>query len=349
MSIYSANRTESMALAQVAANESYASEDLGRIMYETQVNDMAFFEAILACDFNEVKGLREGTILESEITSLNEKASNGIIDGLCNALKLFWGKIKAVYQSSIDKIAAYVLNDGKAFVKAFESKVGKNAASWSGSVNNVTVFNTKHKCLEIPDGATVSKWIETLNSKKSNDSAAEILGWELAARVGSSEPVSAKEYFNKASNVSRFEETLNARKIDEYKKAVSDAKSSIAKLKEDQKKTEKSINETMKKLRNQAKDSESKKSDISRLNSIVTAYQNLVSTVAKVGIQIVRNDLKSRRIALTKAMNDITGSSKTLGEAAILEAAGSFDDAMINDLSINTETRYAIDNLVNSI
>ena len=82
MSIYSVNRTGSMALAQVAANESYKSEDIGRVLYETQVNDMAFFEAVLACDFNELKSMREGTLLESEVASLNEAAFGEMISKL---------------------------------------------------------------------------------------------------------------------------------------------------------------------------------------------------------------------------------------------------------------------------
>ena len=56
MSIYSNNRSGSMELDQIAANESYTCNDFGRILYESQLNDMAFFEAVLACEFKEAKG-----------------------------------------------------------------------------------------------------------------------------------------------------------------------------------------------------------------------------------------------------------------------------------------------------
>jgi hypothetical protein len=36
---------------------------MGRILYESECNDMAFFEAILASDFREIQGLQDGTLL----------------------------------------------------------------------------------------------------------------------------------------------------------------------------------------------------------------------------------------------------------------------------------------------
>ena len=46
MSIYAANNRMGRASdATVVANESYGANDIGRILYETQVNDQAIFEA----------------------------------------------------------------------------------------------------------------------------------------------------------------------------------------------------------------------------------------------------------------------------------------------------------------
>ena len=348
MSIYSTNRTGSMALAQVVANESYNSQDFGRIMYETQVNDMAFFEAVLACDFNEIKGLREGTLLESEIAALNEASFKSIVEKLCENLKSFWGKLKAAFQNAIDKIAAYALNDGKAFVKVFDSKVGNKAASWTGKVEDVLVYNLDHKCFQIPDGNTVSGWMKKLQSSSDNVNAAEIVGWELAEKVGASQPIGVKEFAKKAQNATFRKEALDAGKINEYKKVVSNASSAVATLKKNQRDAEKSINDTMKELRNAAKGTDDEKNSIIKLNSLVSAYQTYVSVVAKVGIQVVRNDMKSRRVVLTKAMNDIVKNSKELNEATVLETADEFDDAMNNDLNLDAETQAAVDELVNS-
>ena len=135
MPIYSANK--SAVLTKVPANESYTCEDIGRILYETQVNDMAFFEAILRCDFNEIKSLNEGTLLESEVAALNEATFKEIVNKLCDRLKKFWAKIKAVFKDAIEKIQAYALNDGKAFIKQFKKtvmyKIG-TISRWTGSI-----------------------------------------------------------------------------------------------------------------------------------------------------------------------------------------------------------------------
>ena len=101
MSIYSANRTGSFNVAQIPANESYKWNDIGRILCESQANDMAFFEAALACDFTEVKGLREGTILESEIASFTEAAEESLIEKLIKRVQEWVAKIITIFDSII--------------------------------------------------------------------------------------------------------------------------------------------------------------------------------------------------------------------------------------------------------
>ena len=71
MSIYSTNDRVGAA-ATIVADESYRPSDIGRIMYESQLNDQAIFEATLMADFAEINGLREGTLLESEIAAFTK-------------------------------------------------------------------------------------------------------------------------------------------------------------------------------------------------------------------------------------------------------------------------------------
>lgn len=347
MSIYSVNRTGSMALAQVAANESYKSEDIGRILYETQVNDMAFFEAVLACDFNELKSMREGTLLEYEIASLNEAAFGEMISKLVEKLKGFWAKLKGFFQDAIEKIAAYALNDGKAFVNQFNKSVGDKAKSWNGKIEKVMVFNLNHECFTVPNHFKLTDMVKRMADHGDNMSSAELVGWELAALVGATQPVGVKDYAAKAHNVAHNFEDLTSKNVNEYCDAVCKANARVLVLKQRQRDAEKSINDAMKELKDMAKGSENEKDSIVRINSVVSAYETYVATICKTGILVVREDMKSRRVALAKAMADINKSTKELSESVVLEAADEFDAAMTDDLNLDSETQAAVDELVN--
>ena len=350
MSIYSVNRTGSMALAQVVANESYKSEDIGRILYETQVNDMAFFEAVLACDFNELKSMREGTLLESEVASLNEAAFGEMVSKLVEKLKAFWSKLKAIFQNAIEKIAAYALNDGKAFVNQFKKSVGEKVNSWNGKVEKVETFNLQHKCFTVPNHFKLTDMVKRMTEHGDSDmNTAELVGWELAELVGATQPVGIKDYAAKAHNVARNSpEDLTSENVNEYCDAISKANARVLVLKQRQRDAEKSINNAMKELKDMAKGSENEKESIVRINSVVSAYETYVATICKTGILVVREDMKSRRVALAKAMADINKSTKELSECVVLEAVDEFDAAMTDDLNLDAETKTAVDELVNA-
>ena len=115
MSIYAANNRMGRASdATVVANESYGANDIGRILYETQVNDQAIFEAVLASDFAEIQGLREGTLLESEVQALNEMTTKEFFAQMKDRLMKFWAKIKAVFKSAIAKMVYFLTAESEA-------------------------------------------------------------------------------------------------------------------------------------------------------------------------------------------------------------------------------------------
>lgn len=136
MSIYSANRTGSMAIENVAMNENYKPVDLARTMYESQVNDHSIFEAILANDFRELTGLREGTLLESELTALNEASAKELLASMKTRIMNFWAKIKHAFAVAVQKISAYILRDGKAYAKDFREMYKANGGKFTGSVED---------------------------------------------------------------------------------------------------------------------------------------------------------------------------------------------------------------------
>ena len=120
MPIYSANRMGSMPVVEAA--KGYGPEDIGRILYESEVNSQKIFEAALAADFAEIKARREGTMLESELTAMNEASMSAFVAKIRATLDHWWRKLKGAIKNAIDKVAGYVLGDGKKFAKTFETE-----------------------------------------------------------------------------------------------------------------------------------------------------------------------------------------------------------------------------------
>lgn len=338
MPIYSNNRTGSMALAQVAANESYTSEDFGRILYESQLNDMAFFEAILACDFKEINGLREGTILESEVASLNEASLKELANKAIEGLKLFWGKIKAAFEDAIDKIALYIMKDGKSIAKNLREVDLKN---WDGHIGNVKTFDFRNSAVDLAD-IGFKKLVTAAYSDK-NVNVAGIVGEYLKEKLGASEAVTPREYAKKAfEKCVKADIVVNAGNVNEIVNSLDGAKLQITYLKSQQKAAESSINAAIADLKKGAEETK----DAARLNAVVRAYETVVATIAKTGIQVTRADIKSKSKALVAVIH---AAKKTVNEAADMEIAcamDSFDEAMTGTLNMDAETKAAVAELV---
>ena len=145
MSIYSTNRMGHAASATVVANEAYTGSELGRVLYESQVNDMAIFEAVIASDLKECEGLREGTLLESEIAAFTEASVKEFFKAMGDRIKEFWGKIKGAFKAVIQKISAYVLKDGKAYVAEFEKAYAKLGGNYAGEIKAKLYDMEQHK------------------------------------------------------------------------------------------------------------------------------------------------------------------------------------------------------------
>lgn len=134
MPIYSGNRTGSAEFLALEADMSYGPNDMARIMYESECNDQMIFEAVLKNDFMEIKGIREGTILESELTALNEASKKHLIDSLKISLSKTGMKISGALKNASNAVAAYVMRDGKAYANIFEKKFAQDRANFDGKV-----------------------------------------------------------------------------------------------------------------------------------------------------------------------------------------------------------------------
>ena len=343
MSIYSANRTGSMGLAQV--NEAYGSNDLGRIMYESQVNDMAFFEGMLACDFNEITGLQEGTLLESEIAALNEASLKAFAQKAIARLKAFWEKIKGAFKNAIDKIGAYILNNGKAYVKNFRTiYTNPYNGKWNGTVEKVAVY-TNGDATKVPSAADIEGLIRSQKDDENletNKIAAEYLS-KLVKKT-----VTTKEYLKVAMEACKSEENLTAKNVDEYLDTIEKGSATIKALKEQERNTERAIKQAVDTLK-KAENGDTKKANVARINALVSAYETVISCTTRASIAVVRADLKSKRTALEKVLSDIRKAPKVLHNSAVVDAAEEFDDAMTTGEALDSDTQAEVDELVNSV
>lgn len=339
MPIYSNNRTGSMALAQVAANESYTSEDFGRILYESQLNDMAFFEAVLTCDFKEIKGLREGTILEAEVAALNEATLKELGKNLVERLKELWAKIKGWFKDVKQKFAAWVLKDGKALVAECK-KV--DFSSWEGSIEKVRTFNYNDECLNIMK----TDWSKSIKDAYANDSAntATIVSTELGKLVNK-DSVSSREYTAEAMKICMVEKDLDKSTISDFMAVVDKASTHIKFLNNYQKMCEGRINTCIKDITSEAE----KDGSAAKLNGIVHAYEMILATMTKAAIAVTKADMKSRASALRKAL--ASAKFKSVKEAVDIEGqcvCDAFDEAMNRALIMDADTQAAVTALIAS-
>ena len=190
MGIYSPNRTGAAATLNVVANENYAPIDMGMVMYESARNDMAIFEATLKADFMEIKGLQEGTLLESELSALNEANAKALFASLKESLKKFWQKIKGIFQTAIAKIATAVSGE-KALVKRYETAKKNAPKDFKIEFKMVPVSENPFKSVDL--NTMVRNGVNAEEVKKD-----EFCGDYYAKALGQSGTMTAREFAEKA-------------------------------------------------------------------------------------------------------------------------------------------------------
>ena len=124
MAIISANRYGKLnGKIMFATNESYGMDDIGRILQENEINEMNLFNAILKSDMSEIKARTEGTMLESELTQLQEASLKNFYKAVADKLRAFWEKIKGVFKDAYANLAAYAVKYGNVYLKANKAKI----------------------------------------------------------------------------------------------------------------------------------------------------------------------------------------------------------------------------------
>jgi hypothetical protein len=311
MSIYSGNRIGVASLADVRVNESYTDNDIGTILYESERNDMAFFEAILYSDLTEIRDLREGVITEAEAEEKNEKDKDSAFKKIIDRIKAFWAKIKGFFKSIIDKIAAFCDRDGvKLKYQILEAL--KYNPKWSGKIE----FDGYRDGRCISEALKMLKDIDEsfINVKSEEETGRDAVNDKLRKAFNDND-ITVSNFAKKLIEKCKKSEKINVSNIEDYLDIIADGREEIANIKRGQKEAEAGINTFLR----FATKNEKERDNISKLNKQASTLELLVSTVAKGLIAVVKAHIAAVRKALGKALASIRKS--TIDEEKAEEAA----------------------------
>ena len=353
MSIYSANRMGMTSSAAITANESYKSNDLGRIIYESQVNDMTFFESIIVSDLMEANAIKEGTLLESEIKSLNEASVKEFFTKMKERIKAFWRKIEGVFRDIKNKIAAYILRDGKAFAEEFEKtwkKLDDSAAkkSWENikvkkSFDDTKIMsNYKNFCT----AESIKKFIND-EDKSNKDYDSSSIKRKLFGRMVDEQEVSPKSFTDTFVKKYFKEETLSLSDLCDILKRGKDYIKELTRLEKETDKILASVEkELIKAERESNNDSEKQSIIIKNISIIVNVIESVSATVIKNVIGGIKGSIKAAKTGLKKALKyakEGKSQSEVTNESFSFYNEADAEEDTETEVEVNDEVELATD------
>lgn len=359
MSIYSANRTGSVVAETARCNEGYTAADLGRIMYESQVNDMAIFESIVLTDLAEAKGIAEGTLLLSEAEEANKKTAKEIIETLKKKIIRFWEKIKGAFKAAITKISAYLLRNNKAFIADFEARYAAKIKKGDkfGSVE-VTKFDVEIYKKRIPTADEITEAIKA-NKDVDNVKSAEVVNRALGECLDGAEVTSPKDFKSKVIEKYGNKFTVDKNNYRVMVNLLNDAKSVVKSLKELESSTKDSVNSVINALKKaeQLLQREADNKDdanahgqiVKNLSTLVGAYEIVIANTTSVGIAMVKANVKNARKGLSGLIKSVTHEDAILAEAAATVENDEIDAALTDapaEPALDAETQNEVEELV---
>ncbi len=306
MSIYSANR--SAAVGTVAEAKKYTT-DINRIMYESEVNNMRIFEACMKYDFTQIQGLREGTILESEIAAIDEASKAEFLENLKKAWEAVKAKLKAAFDAILNKLGNAYRMIAVPAIKRFE-KMDDSKFSASTKFEFLAYQNPKIVTSYSAISDDLKKEFESPRPIDGNISRTEIISKVLGKCVDAKEVQPGKllsamkeKYFgNKSISLTKSEIEKEIVSVLKMKDVIKDIKTA-------QKACNDIIDSVTKSIKNTiAKNDVASMSD---LNTISSAYQTALTSVANAQCKIYVFTVNSYIKYLTAIM-------KKLGEEDVV-------------------------------
>ena len=366
MSIYAANNRMGRASdATVVANESYGANDIGRILYETQVNDQAIFEAIVASDLAEIQGLREGTLLESEIEALNENSVKGFFQRMKERLMAFWAKIKGVFKSAIAKIAYFLTGDASKFIKIFDKEYKKEKfVEAKAKIENIKIFDLD-KVEKLPK---TGDFEDKIKAQKGGDKVdkAKVIAAELGSYVKASE-VAPADFKKKLAEFLLGDHkdgfTIDGSNVDKAielaKNQLTTGKNTVKTLKQleaDVDRGLKDLKDKLTKAEKEALGKDASKEDkdksgnvIANIAALVSCYETVTSNVCSGMIGACKANTKTAYSVLNKILHACKKGAP-VSESAAVAVEDEVDAALdIDPAEISAEDQAAMDEIIDSV
>lgn len=360
MAIISANRLSKLnGNYVIAANESYGVEDMGRILIENEMNDMAIFNAALKSDLYGIKCRTEGTLLESELQSLSENAVQDLFKSIIAKLKKFWAKMKGLFQKAYAMVTAYCLRNGKAFIAA--NKKALAGLSDSTSIKGEVYVASKVFEKDVNFGSAQSI-VDKFKTTSQDDNKSDITKTMLKSMTymeGYDGEKSVSEYMKDTLFTKKTNPTLqecggkSALMAD-----LENGTKAVKKLKETERALDKEIKAMIKKCETEArsaakdaegdeKDAQQKKADWYRTGS--SAITNAMSTYIRSMIKMVKFRLSQDRVILAKAIGASVKMESTLLESMILQAVEEASEMEDSAEDLTPEEEEIVDAIVTSV
>lgn len=340
-----------------AVAEGYGANDIGRIMYENEINEMNLFNAIIKNDFAEIKARTEGTLLESELQAMQEASIAGVFASIRIMIQKHWEKLKAIFRNAYANLAAYSVKYGKQFVSKHSKEIAALDDKMQLHGEGYRVFKDTDLYRVVLGKETPS--IETMfDMAKSNNSDKDFSA-DMFAYVYTNKYMElsyddykkglynyiVNKYMPKATNpyLGSFHDRGAKGMADE----LNNAAILIKCLKQLEFRLEASVKKSLKELANEEKaakkssESKEEKKDHSanvRICKVAaTGMINAISNITRSNIKLVQLVVKNYRKALAEAIAQSKKAEKGSKEEAKNESADLFIESLLLEAEAEVE------------
>lgn len=360
MGIYSTNRLSSTRSSAMQPDMSYrGSSAIGRCMYESVLNDNALNESLLLSDFQEIRGIREGTIMKSELRSIQEASVEGFFKKAKELLKKLGEKIMGIFRTVYAKLTQWFVRYGKAYVAMHRKTVlTKNIKNLTIKKYRMPKSEFKLESLADKVDLGLKNLQDNIKSKRltgSNKDESDYKEEQLKFYLNT-DKTSSSEYEEYAMNLAfREEDDIDGNEfstslLTKILDTVAEGRKPIKDLKKAEGKIIKALKKAQSDVEKIAKDIEKKKEDernddekhtakaVKYAKENISCLQTAINTITSASIKIVKFDIKQSRSVIAQI---VAYSPTHENNLYMLEAAEDAEDEFDEEMESPAEVEVA--------
>ena len=303
--IYTVNEASKPVVENGVKHNNFAS-----ILFESEQNNMMIFEAALACDFHEIKGLREGTIVSSELSSLQEKTAKEFAQSI-------WAAIKKAAEKILDALASVMRSIGQWIIKTATPLADRFDKVWDEHKKDGVKFEDL-KCEWIDLAKLSEKYNLYGLSEKGFEAMEKYAGYEhaqggrasahnIATGIfreyigGSESDIAPSEFVAKALEGAVEEKTIKVKADLDPALDLLRKNDAIKALRETERDLRKDLNAVKKELNSE------KANNADAVSAVAGAYQVAINAFTNLHVKAVKYDLKAANTVIHKAIIAMEG------------------------------------------